>query len=86
MSAPVGCSECGAAVLAKGLCARHYQQRRRGRLGKVQEPEESERLDVRVPVSMRAEIERAAARAGVDLSTWTRRAIRAELMKKEEGR
>lgn len=69
------CSHCDRAAIAGGLCMRHYQQSRRGRLGKTrpQTPRgEAAEITVAVPRAEKAKMIKAARAAKISLSAWCR--------------
>lgn len=81
------CKECGAAAVAKSLCATHYRAQREGRPlhATRASPGTSDAVKVsfRCPEALRAAVEAAAQREGIDASEWWRRAASERLSKKK---
>lgn len=72
--------DCARPVVAKGLCATHYQAARRAKQapGKASRPKSlggSTQVTVRLPTSLVQHAERCAEARGESLSTWLRKAI-----------
>ncbi|MFN7132396.1 MAG: hypothetical protein ACK4N5_09945 [Myxococcales bacterium] len=85
------CTEqgCDRDAVAQGLCSRHYQQQRRGRLGKTQAvsaPGEGEQLVLRMPRELREHAAAAAEREGVTEAEWWRRAGRERVLRQAHER
>lgn len=69
------CAHCDRPAIAGGLCMRHYQQSRRGRLGKTrpQAPKgQAAEITVAVPRAEKAKMLKAARAARLSLSAWCR--------------
>ncbi len=66
---------CGEACVAKGLCARHYQQNQRKRLGKtktIAAPGEAAEVKVTTGKDLKAWLKGQAKRSKVSLSEYAR--------------
>lgn len=75
--------ECDRPARAAGLCASHYQQRRRGQelrpLGKQVEADVS--FTLRLPADLATAASEAAAREGLHVAEWWRRAGRDRVLR-----
>lgn len=74
-----GAKGCSRPVLAGGLCATHYQRKRRGialetPIRPVGVGDQWTNIVFRAPQDLKAEAEEAAKREGIDASEWWRRA------------
>lgn len=68
-------ANCGRAVVARELCARHYQQDTRGRLGKtktIAAPGEAAEIKVTTGAALKTWLEKSAKRARVSVSAYAR--------------
>ena len=73
---------CNHPALAKGLCSRHYQQDRRGRLGKARtyaKDGEAAEVKVATPRPLKARLIKQARRARLSLSEYCRSVLEQSL-------
>ncbi len=69
---------CGRPCVAKDHCSKHYQQARRGRLGKtktISAPGEADEVKVTLGKASKSAAAKRARKAKVSLSEWCRKAI-----------
>lgn len=75
--------DCGRSVFGHGLCAGHYQQRRRNTPLRPlrEESEQSAQVSFRCSAELKARVARAAEREGIDPTEWWRLAAAQRLKK-----
>lgn len=75
MSKRIGCGLCGRAVVAKGLCATHYQSQRRREQGVRPRENFGDEAKFRLSPTVAMLVEALALREGITVSEWHRRAV-----------